>query len=430
MEHNPNGPAGVDTDRLRDVQSWRRSRSDRMIAGVCGGIGRALNVDPVLIRVVIAVLAVAGGVGIPLYVAAWVLMPEEGSDRSPAEEMLGRRARPDHPWLWPVVICLGVFFAIGISSSLHIWPFSFPGPLVVVVCIWFFVFRKKHRRGHRPHGHGGPPRTAAAPSGVQDTVTAPVAPSAAPQDTTQHTTPDTAPDTAADTAAATAGPVWTEDDPLGLYVDEPPAVRQPDWAPAVRQPRHRWVKPVVATAAVLAIVIAWNTGTPAPGAFAIGLATLGLGMVAGAFLGRTRGLLPLGLVMVVALALTSVFHSVPDIGDVTVAPTDTINATNADYRIGLGSIKVDLTNAKFAPGATVHAHADVGDIEIILPPNVDVVGTASVAKAGSLELLGQKKDGHGVELKVTDLGADGKAGPYTVIIDAGIQLGDIKVVRR
>ncbi|HEY3001559.1 MAG TPA: PspC domain-containing protein, partial [Kribbellaceae bacterium] len=149
MEQNPSGPGGINTDRMRDVQSWRRSRSDRMIAGVCGGIGRALNIDPVLIRVVVAVLAVAGGAGIPLYIAAWVLMPEEGSDTAPAEELLGRRARPDHPWLWPVVVGTCIFFALGVSSSLKVWPFSFPGPLIVVFCVWFVIHRKRRRRRER-----------------------------------------------------------------------------------------------------------------------------------------------------------------------------------------------------------------------------------------------------------------------------------------
>jgi phage shock protein C len=65
----------------------RRSRSDRVIGGVCGGLGRYLGVDAVLLRIAFVVLAVAGGGGILLYVVAWVLIPEErpgeplGSDR-------------------------------------------------------------------------------------------------------------------------------------------------------------------------------------------------------------------------------------------------------------------------------------------------------------------------------------------------------------
>ncbi len=421
MDQNPNGPGGVNTDRLRDVQSWRRSRSDRMIAGVCGGVGRALNIDPVLIRVVIAVLAVAGGAGIPLYIAAWVLMPEEGSDTSAAQEVLGRRARPDHPWLWPVVVGVGVFVAIGISSSLKVWPFSFPGPLVAILLIWFLVVRKKHRRrGGHGHPHRGQYR-----AGVQDTPT-PAAPQTGPSYPTgpaSSATTQTPQDTVSD------GPVWTEDDPLGLYVDEPPAV-QPRMQRPVQARRNGWLKPVVATAAVLAIVIAWNTGQSAPAAFAIGLGTLGLGMVAGAFVGRTRGLLPLGLVMVVAIALTSVFNSVPEFGDKQFTPTGNISATDTDYRIGVGSLKVDLTRVRIDDDATVRVHADLGEIEVVLPADMDVIATASATSAGDVRLLDQSHDGHQVELHVIDFGKDNKLSPHTVTLDVGVKFGEIKVVRR
>lgn len=55
----------------------RRSRTDRVIAGVCGGIGRYLGVDAVLIRIAFVVLAVAGGGGVLVYIFAWIVIPEE-----------------------------------------------------------------------------------------------------------------------------------------------------------------------------------------------------------------------------------------------------------------------------------------------------------------------------------------------------------------
>lgn len=55
-----------------------RSRDDKMVAGVCGGLARYLNVDATLVRVVM-VVALAVGFFTPglLYLVAWVLMPEE-----------------------------------------------------------------------------------------------------------------------------------------------------------------------------------------------------------------------------------------------------------------------------------------------------------------------------------------------------------------
>ena len=48
-----------------------------MIAGVCGGLGRYLGVDPVLLRIAFVVLAIAGGGGFLLYIVSWILIPEE-----------------------------------------------------------------------------------------------------------------------------------------------------------------------------------------------------------------------------------------------------------------------------------------------------------------------------------------------------------------
>ncbi len=64
-----------------------RSRDDRVIAGIGGGLGRYLGIDPVLVRLVIVVLAIAGGGGIIAYIIAWIVIPEEpwDADRDPGD---------------------------------------------------------------------------------------------------------------------------------------------------------------------------------------------------------------------------------------------------------------------------------------------------------------------------------------------------------
>jgi phage shock protein C len=59
----------------------RRSRSERVVAGVCGGVGRYLGVDPVLLRIAFIILALANGLGVIAYVVAWVAIPEERPDQ-------------------------------------------------------------------------------------------------------------------------------------------------------------------------------------------------------------------------------------------------------------------------------------------------------------------------------------------------------------
>jgi phage shock protein PspC (stress-responsive transcriptional regulator) len=67
-----------------------RSTDDRMVAGVCGGIARYLDADPTVIRLVAVLLMVFGGAGVLAYVAAWVIIPEEGAERSIADDLVNR----------------------------------------------------------------------------------------------------------------------------------------------------------------------------------------------------------------------------------------------------------------------------------------------------------------------------------------------------
>ena len=54
-----------------------RSRTNRRLAGVCGGLAEYFNLDATLIRVLFVVLAVLGGSGLILYVAMWIIVPKE-----------------------------------------------------------------------------------------------------------------------------------------------------------------------------------------------------------------------------------------------------------------------------------------------------------------------------------------------------------------
>jgi phage shock protein C len=54
-----------------------RSRTNRQVAGVCGGLAERFNVDPTVMRVLFVVLAILGGSGILLYIALWIIVPEQ-----------------------------------------------------------------------------------------------------------------------------------------------------------------------------------------------------------------------------------------------------------------------------------------------------------------------------------------------------------------
>ncbi|MFD9339339.1 PspC domain-containing protein, partial [Streptomyces sp. NPDC060028] len=69
----------------------RRGKRDKVLAGVCGGLGRYFDLDPVVFRIVLGVLAVTGGVGLIFYGFAWLLLPLEGEDDSEAKKLLTGR---------------------------------------------------------------------------------------------------------------------------------------------------------------------------------------------------------------------------------------------------------------------------------------------------------------------------------------------------
>ena len=100
--------------RTRAYRPVRRGGGDaRLVGGVCAGLGRATDVDPIVYRVAVALLTVAGGVGVLVYAAGWLLMPAEDRAAAVLEERLGRRYTADD-----VLTILGAIVAAGFVLSL------------------------------------------------------------------------------------------------------------------------------------------------------------------------------------------------------------------------------------------------------------------------------------------------------------------------
>lgn len=72
LDTGPPAVEGIPQTRLR------RSTEDRVIAGVCGGLGRYFNTDPVWFRLGFVVVTLAGGAGILIYLISWLVIPEAG----------------------------------------------------------------------------------------------------------------------------------------------------------------------------------------------------------------------------------------------------------------------------------------------------------------------------------------------------------------
>ncbi len=151
-------PFSGDTDPGRGGPSGprraalRRSRGDRKVAGVAGGLGRALGIDPVILRVTFVVLTVFGGFGLLLYVLGWLLIPDDSDQVSAVEALLGRGRSSVPP-----ALTLGLALVAVISLfSMFSWGLPFlPLAVIAAVAAWALSRRSRGRRGSAGFGGSG-----------------------------------------------------------------------------------------------------------------------------------------------------------------------------------------------------------------------------------------------------------------------------------
>ena len=109
----------------------RRSRDDRIIGGVAGGLGRYFGVDPVLIRIAFVFLVFAGGAGLLAYIILWIVVPEE----KPGEPVAAHPEAGSENRLRDVLglglVALGVFFLLkALFGDLFDWRYVWPVVLI------------------------------------------------------------------------------------------------------------------------------------------------------------------------------------------------------------------------------------------------------------------------------------------------------------
>lgn len=68
---------------MADYRRLYRSRTDRKIAGVCGGLAQYLNVDPTVVRIIFLILLFIGGGGLLIYLIIWICAPNEDNMLNP-----------------------------------------------------------------------------------------------------------------------------------------------------------------------------------------------------------------------------------------------------------------------------------------------------------------------------------------------------------
>ena len=97
------------------VKRLERTKKPRIIAGVSGGLGRYFGLSPAVFRLGLIVLTLLGGAGILIYLAAVLVIPEEGNDQSFAERALSERR--DRPWPLIGLGLVGVAVAVLLAHA-------------------------------------------------------------------------------------------------------------------------------------------------------------------------------------------------------------------------------------------------------------------------------------------------------------------------
>ncbi|MGN6574180.1 MAG: PspC domain-containing protein [Nocardioides sp.] len=397
---------GIHSENLRNYERLHRSITDRKIAGVCGGLGRHLNIDPTILRVLFVVLVFFGGAGLLLYGAAWLVVPEEGTEQSVVQTSPSTRNA--------LLIVVGVVAAmLLIGNSWGGWGFPWPLILVAVVALVLLVNRD------RPAGQTGPqtpspqypptPYPASYPTstgwvGETDDVDAGSAP---PEG--DVTTPPAPP----------AGTGWAA----------PPAY-QPPYQPPVRADRGpKLFGPTLALVAIaLGSLGLYDTGHDVSAAAyaALALTVVGVMLLVGSVLGRAGGLIFLGIVATIALAITSAvdgnWSSERQIARTPVAASD----IHDSYRLTAGQIDLDLTEVsdpQNLDGRHITLDAEAGELIVRVPDDVDV--DATIRFGGEADIAGYTRSGNNVELtRHLDGGAD--APQLTLELD--LLVGHIQVI--
>ena len=133
-----------------------RSRRDRIIAGVCGGLAEYLEIDPILVRLASLILLFASGIGFPIYIILWIVMPNEDDQEELNSETIqknlgemgekvyasvGRLGRPGT--IGVLLILFGAYFLMSELGILHGLGGALFWPLVLIGAGVYLLLRRR-----------------------------------------------------------------------------------------------------------------------------------------------------------------------------------------------------------------------------------------------------------------------------------------------
>jgi phage shock protein PspC (stress-responsive transcriptional regulator) len=387
---------GWNTEHLKDYRRMRRSTTDRKVAGVAGGLGRHIDVDPTVLRVLFVVLSFFGGAGILLYGAMWLVVPEEGTEKA----VVGTSDATRNTVLIAVA-AVAALLAIGDSWN----GVGFPWGLVVAGVVLFLVLANRDSNAPRPtEGRFPPPGaepTAAYPLGYNPAVP----PGYVPEADGGYGYP--------------ADATWA-----------PPVPPVPAAPPCKTGPLLFGPTLALVTLALGALgLYDANGGSVVDAAYpALAVAVIGGALVVGAFYGRAGGLPLLGIVAALALPLAAVGGpSFEGDRDVLRRPV-TAAALEDSISVPAGRIVVDLTairDLSELDGRELEVDVNAGEIVVVVPEGLRVDYDAAIEFGGFVDPPGTDDDVDGWGPSAA--GVLNRTAPTRISVDADLRFGHIEL---
>ncbi len=379
---------GSTTTRMRSVTETRRTTDDRLVGGVCAGLARHLDIDPVIVRIGFAVLTFVGGAGIIMYVAAWFLLP---SDTGPSVAADWFRLDENEE-----KVRVGGLVLAGVLSVLAIVGDSGWGPglgggwllIPVAFLVWLFVIRPRQR----------------AMTKVERREWA--------DDVAQRarTTGREAGDRAGAAATAAAD----------------------DWNQRRRErrgPRSKALTGLTVSVVAIAMAVTRLVADSQGGAswttyVLVALVVVGIALLLSSFVGDGGPLIWIGLALVVSLGAGTTLPSV-QVGELEVRPRTAAEVENRSTH-GIGDVRIDLSEVDDPQGLlgrSVAIDTGIGQTTVIVPNGLNVAVDADL-RAGEVTVLGRTASGNTTEL-------NSPAGPGRALnLTIDHTVGDIEVIRQ
>ncbi len=414
------GAEEADSERRRLF----RSSTDKVVAGVAGGIGAYFGIDSVIVRIAFIVVTFMGGAGPFLYLIGWLALPREDSGSVVTEALASDSPRRVRSLLAIGLIVLGLLITASLSGALFdlfvdVWSMAPYLPLILIAAGVALVLWPGS--SERPQPTPVRPRTAPA--------SAPSAPM-----------PSSAYSASAPPPPASAGPEWASS-----------TVHGPSRVPSAAPRRARSTTGVLTIAVLFvyaggAVLLARLDAVDVDVAafFAVALAITGAGLVVSAFARPARGLLAVGLLLLPGAVLFAGADVSwwSGVGERRVAPVSAAEL-EGEYKHGIGRLVLDFSGLE-PDGAdrSLDVSLGVGEVLVYVPDDFRLragikLGVGSVTKRRSVSIsdesgvyswqsLGSIDSGFGVDTVVMSAATGGwPGGALNFDIDVGAGAVDI-----